>query len=173
MGSGYPGARAARLSPTLEGMTDAPREDRRQQPKPPKEQLLSPKTAAQKLGVFLPATPAEFQEAQISRTALMELQENPPEWLTTLRREGPHPRDEVARRLGVSNSALVRAGVSDSMTTAEIRALLDERPEWLVVEREKLVPGSGRPPGTAVGERPVTTASTRGDDDDEGDELDR
>ncbi|MFP5290857.1 MAG: DUF5997 family protein [Actinomycetes bacterium] len=153
-------------------MTDAPREDRRQQPKPPKEQLLSPKTAAKKLGVFLPATPAEFQEAQISRTALMELQENPPEWLTSLRREGPHPRDEVARRLGVSNSALARGGVSDSMMTAEIKALLEEMPEWLVIERDKHAPGTGVKPGTAVGERPVSATSRASDDrGDEDDEL--
>lgn len=153
-------------------MTDAPREDRRQQPKPPKEQLLSPKTAAKKLGVYLPATPAEFQEAQISRTSLMELQENPPEWLTSLRREGPHPRDEVARRLGVSNSALARGGVSDSMTTAEIKALLGEMPEWLVAERDKHAPGTGVKPGTAVGERPASSTSRSNDDmDDEDDEL--
>lgn len=135
-------------------MTDAPREDRRQQPKPPKEQLLKPATAAQKLGVHLPATPEEFRAAPISRTALQALQDDPPEWLSTLRREGPHPRSEVSRRLVVSNSALARAGVSDSMTSAEIRALLDERPEWLVAEREKFAPGSGRVPGTAIGERP-------------------
>ncbi len=145
-------------------MTDPEREDRRQQPKPKKEQLLSPATAAKKLGVYLPATPDEFRAAPISRTALLELQSNAPEWLTTLRREGPHPRDEVSRRLGVSNSALVRGGVSDSMTTAEIRALLDELPEWLVAEREKHVPGSGRPPGTAIGERP-TAANPVVDDD--------
>ena len=42
------------------------------------------------------------------------------------------------------------------MTTAEIRALLDEMPDWLATEREKRVPGSGRPPGTAVGERPAS-----------------
>lgn len=136
-------------------MTEAPREDRRQQPKPPKEQLLSPATAAKKLNVYLPATPDEFQATPISRTALQALTDSPPEWLATLRKEGPHPRDEVSRRLGVSNSALVRGGVSDHMTTAEIKALLDERPEWLVAEREKHLPGSGRPPGTAVGERPA------------------
>lgn len=134
---------------------ESPREDRRQQPKPKKEQLLSPATAAKKLGVYLPATPEQFRAEPISRTALNELQANPPEWLVTLRREGPHPRDEVSRRLGVSNSALVRGAVSDSMTTAEIAALLAEMPEWLVVEREKRVPGSGRVPGTAVGERPT------------------
>lgn len=132
------GPQASRRDTTLDGMTDLPRDDRRQQPKPPKEQLLKPATAAQKLGVFLPATPEEFRAEPISRTRLQELQADPPAWLTTLRREGPHPRGEVARRLGVSNSALVRAEVSDSMTTAEIRALLDEMPVWLVTEREKL-----------------------------------
>jgi hypothetical protein len=135
-------------------MTDVPREDRRQQPKPPKQQLLSPKTAAQKLGVFLPATPEEFRATPITRDGLLALQSDPPEWLSTLRREGPHPRNEVARRLGVSNSALARAGVSDAMTTSEIRALLADMPEWLSVEREKHVPGSGGAPGTAIGERP-------------------
>lgn len=148
-------------------MTDEPREDRRQQPKPPKQQLLSPKTAADKLGVFLPATPAEFRATPISRDELNALQADPPEWLATLRREGPHPRNEVSARLGVSNSALARAGVSDSMTTAEIRALLDERPEWLVNEREKHQPGSGRIPGTAIGERPVTATPADDVEDDE------
>ena len=147
-------------------MTDEPREDRRQQPKPKKEQLLSPATAAQKLNVFLPATPDEFQATPVSRTALQELLDNPPEWLATLRHEGPHPRGEVSRRLGVSNSALARGGVSDSMTTDEIRALLDERPEWLVAEREKHAPGTGRPPGTAIGERPVRAEVAEGDADD-------
>lgn len=147
-------------------MTDAPREDRRQQPKPPKQQLLSPKTAADKLGVYLPATPDEFRASQHSRDAVQALQTDPPEWLVTLRREGPHPRHEVSRRLGVSNSGLARAGVSDSMTTTEIRALLDERPEWLVEEREKHLPGSGRIPGTAIGERPVTGPRPDPEDDD-------
>jgi len=146
-------------------MTDAPREDRRQQPKPKKQQMLSPATTAKKLGVFLPATPDEFRAEPISRTAMQEMQDSPPEWLTSLRREGPHPRDEVARRLGVSNSALARGGVSDSLTTAEIRALLDERPDWLVAEREKHVPGSGRPLGTAIGERPATAKPAAEDDD--------
>jgi len=151
---------------TLECMTDAPREDNRQQPKPKKEQMLSPATAAKKLGVFLPAMPEDFRAQPVSRSTLREMNENPPEWLTTLRREGPHPRDEVARRLGVSNSALARGGVSDSMTTDEIRALLDDRPEWLVVEREKHVPGSGIVPGTAIGERPARPAADVKDEDD-------
>ncbi|MBU1251091.1 MAG: DUF5997 family protein [Microcella pacifica] len=152
-------------------MTDAPREDNRQQPKPKKEQMLSPATAAKKLGVFLPAMPEDFRTQPVSRSTLREMNETPPEWLTTLRREGPHPRDEVARRLGVSNSALARGGVSDSMTTEEIRALLDERPEWLVVEREKHAPGTGRPPGTAIGERPTSAAPVDIDEDDDEDEV--
>jgi hypothetical protein len=135
-------------------MTDADREDRRQQPKPRQPQLLKPATAADKLGVYLPATPESFQTTPISRDELQALQAEPPEWLATLRREGPHPRSETARRLGVSNSALARAGVSDAMTTAEIHALLDDRPEWLIDEREKHAPGTGRIPGTAIGERP-------------------
>ena len=150
-------------------MTDEPREDRRQQPKPPKPQLLSPKTAADKLGVFLPATPEEFRAAPIARDALDALQADPPEWLATLRKEGPHPRNEVSRRLGVSNSALGRAGVSDSLTTTEIRALLAERPEWLIAEREKFAPGTGIEPGTAIGERPVSAPKPAADDDDEYD----
>lgn len=153
-------------------MTDAPREDRRQQPKPKKEQLLSPATAAKKLNLYLPATPEEFRATPISRTALQALSDSPPEWLATLRREGPHPRDEVSRRLGVSNSALARAGVSDHMTTTEIRALLAALPEWLVAEREKHVPGSGRPPGTAIGERPARVEPVADDDDEFEDEVD-
>jgi hypothetical protein len=136
-------------------MTEAPREDRRQQPKPRKQQLLSPATAAQKLGVFLPSMPDELREVPMSRSQLNALNESPPEWLTTLRREGPHPRGEVARRLGVSNSALARGGVSDSMTTAEIRALLADMPAWLSTEREKHAPGTGSPQGSAIGERPT------------------
>jgi Family of unknown function (DUF5997) len=117
---------------------DTPREDRRQQPKPPKAQLLKPETAAKKLSIYLPATPDEFRSTPISRDALKALSENPPEWLVTLRHNGPHPRAEVARRLGVSNSGLARAGAPDVMMTAEIKQLLVEMPAWLVSERAKL-----------------------------------
>lgn len=112
--------------------------DNRQQPKPPKAQYLSAKTAARKLGVYLPATPPEFQESQISRTDFDALQADPPEWLKTLRKDGPHPRDEVARRLGVTNSGLARAGIADVLTTDEINALIAEMPDALRVERVKL-----------------------------------
>jgi hypothetical protein len=63
------------------------------------------------------------------------LQSEPPQWLTDLRRDGPHPRDVVARKLGVSTSGLARAGVTDALTTAEIRDLLASPPAWLVKER--------------------------------------
>ena len=114
------------------------RPDNRQQPKPPKTQLLKPETAAKKLSIYLPATPAEFQAAPISRDAVKALNDDPPEWLVTLRHDGPHPRSEVARRLGISNSGLARAGAPDVMTTAEIKQLLVEMPEWLVTERARL-----------------------------------
>jgi hypothetical protein len=124
-------------------MTDAPREDRRQQPKPPKPQYLSAQNAAKKLGIYLPAAPAEFRQAQHSRDELASLQADPPEWLRVLRAEGPHPRSEVAHRLGVTNSALARAGVSDAMTTAEIQALLANPPAWLHEERARARKAAG------------------------------
>jgi hypothetical protein len=117
---------------------DEPRPDNRQQPKPPKAQLLKPENAAKKLSIYLPATPPEFQNTPVSRDQLKALNDDPPEWLEALRRDGPHPRSEVARRLGISNSGLARAGAPDVMTTGEIKALLVEMPEWLVVERARL-----------------------------------
>src|SRR4051812_17287897 len=115
-----------------------PRPDNRQQPKPPKAQLLKPENAAKKLSIYLPATPEDFQTTPISRDQLNALNDDPPEWLVTLRREGPHPRSEVARRLGISNSGLARAGQPDVMTTAEIKQLLVTMPEWLVTERARM-----------------------------------
>ena len=96
---------------------------------------MKPATAAKKLGIYLPATPAEFQDGQITRTQFLELQTTPPEWLVELRRNGPHPRQVVAQKLGISTSGLARAGAADVMTTAEIKALLERMPEWLVAER--------------------------------------
>lgn len=63
---------------------------------------MKPVTAAKKLDVYLPATPPEFQENAISRADLAALEANPPQWLVELRRDGPHPRNLVAQRLGVS-----------------------------------------------------------------------
>ena len=102
----------------------------------PKPQTMKPQTAAKKLGVLLSETPADFQEGAVSRTELNALQADPPEWLATLRRNGPHTRQETARRLGISNSGLTRGGVGEHLTTDEIKAVIDEMPPWLVAERE-------------------------------------
>ncbi|MFF9815602.1 DUF5997 family protein [Streptomyces sp. NPDC014006] len=98
-------------------------------------QTMKPATAAKKLGVYLPATPKEFQEGVVSRAELDELQASPPEWLRELRRTGPHPRPVIAAKLGVSNAGLLRAGITGALTTEEIEALRQEMPEWLVKER--------------------------------------
>ncbi|MFJ3950672.1 MULTISPECIES: DUF5997 family protein [unclassified Streptomyces] len=98
-------------------------------------QTMKPATAAKKLGVYLEATPTEFQEGVVSRTELNALQADPPEWLLELRRNGPHPRPVVAAKLGVSISGLARAGVTEALTTEQIDALKNESPEWLQRER--------------------------------------
>ncbi|CAN5677893.1 DUF5997 family protein [soil metagenome] len=97
---------------------------------------MKPATAAKKLDVYLPATPAEFQENAITRAELAALQEDPPQWLKDLRKDGPHPKNLVAAKLGISISGIARSGVADAMTTEQINALLEEKPDWLVAERE-------------------------------------
>ncbi|GAA4373607.1 DUF5997 family protein [Agromyces bauzanensis] len=98
-------------------------------------QSMKPETAAKKLGILLEAAPPEFREGVVTRDELNALQEDPPEWLQVLRREGPHPRSVMAAKLGISNSGLARGGVTDPLTTVEIRALLAAPPQWLVRER--------------------------------------
>ncbi|WP_406443911.1 DUF5997 family protein [Streptomyces sp. NBC_00631] len=98
-------------------------------------QTMKPATAAKKLGVYLPATPAAFQEGVVSRAELTELQANPPEWLRELRANGPHPRPVVATKLGVSIAGLARGGVTEPLTTEQIEELKSELPEWLQRER--------------------------------------
>lgn len=100
------------------------------------DQRMKPITAAKKLGIYLPAAPEEFQTAWLTRGELAELERHPPEWLHTLRREGPHPRPVVAGRLGVSIAGLIRAGADEALTTAEIDALREDPPDWLARERE-------------------------------------
>lgn len=97
---------------------------------------MKPLTAANKLGIYLPAAPEEFRNSPISRAQLEELRTSPPEWLVELRKTGPFPRDIVARKLGISNTGLSRNDVSDAMTAEEIAALLADPPAWLVRERE-------------------------------------
>lgn len=101
----------------------------------PSAQAMKPLTAARKLDVYLPATPADFQANAITRTELAALQADPPEWLRELRRTGPHPKNLVAARLGVSVTALTRNGVTEALTSDQIVALLADMPEWLAAER--------------------------------------
>ena len=101
----------------------------------PNPQTMKPATAAKKLGVYLPATPADFREGVISRGELTALQAAPPAWLTELRRTGPHPRPVVAAKLGVSIAGLARGGVTEALTTEQIEALQQDLPEWLQKER--------------------------------------
>ncbi|MCX4785121.1 MULTISPECIES: DUF5997 family protein [unclassified Streptomyces] len=98
-------------------------------------QTMKPATAAKKLGVYLEATPAEFQEGVVSRTELDALQSDPPEWLRELRHNGPHPRPVVAAKLGVSISGLARGGITEALTTEQIEALKTDNPDWLQQER--------------------------------------
>ncbi|HIZ36020.1 MAG TPA: hypothetical protein H9815_09605 [Candidatus Ruania gallistercoris] len=100
------------------------------------DQRMKPITAAKKLGIYLPAAPEEFQSAWLTRAELAELERHPPEWLQTLRREGPHPRPVVAGRLAVSIAGLIRSGADEALTTAEIDALRAELPAWLEQERQ-------------------------------------
>jgi hypothetical protein len=102
----------------------------------PNAQSMKPATAAKKLDVYLPATPPEFQENAITRAELEALQSDPPQWLKDLRKDGPHPKNLVAAKLGVSIAGLARGGVTDALTTEQITELLEEKPEWLVAERE-------------------------------------
>ncbi|MEV4432859.1 DUF5997 family protein [Streptomyces sp. NPDC049555] len=98
-------------------------------------QTMKPATAAKKLGVYLEATPAAFREGVVSRDELDALQADPPQWLRELRRNGPHPRQVVAAKLGVSISGLARGGITEALTTEQIEALKQESPEWLLKER--------------------------------------
>lgn len=98
-------------------------------------QTMKPITAAAKLGIYLPATPEEFQNTPISRADLDELRDNPPQWLVDLRLNGPFPRDVVAQKLGVSRSGLTRAGITEALTSDEIGELIANPPTWLNEER--------------------------------------
>jgi hypothetical protein len=125
---------------STENGPETERPDLRQVPKPKSKaaQDLKPATAAKKLSIYLPAAPQAFQDGPVTRDELEELTANPPEWLTELRRTGPHPRPEVARKLGVTISGLARGGVEDALTTDEIHDLLQEMPTWLSEERHNL-----------------------------------
>ncbi|MBV6700430.1 hypothetical protein KV557_25565 [Kitasatospora aureofaciens] len=102
-------------------------------------QTMKPATAAKKLGIYLDATPAGFQEGTVSREELSALQTDPPQWLQELRKNGPHPRPVVAAKLGVSISGLARGGVTEAITTEQIEAIKAENPLWLQHERANQV----------------------------------
>ena len=101
----------------------------------PNAQSMKPATAAKKLDVYLPATPAEFRENEITRDEIAALQADPPQWLKARRKNGPHPKNLVAAKLGVSISALTRGGITEALTSEQIDALLEESPDWLIAER--------------------------------------
>lgn len=98
-------------------------------------QTMKPATAAKKLGVYLEATPADFQDGVVSRDELNALQADPPEWLRDLRRNGPHPRSVMAAKLRISISGLARAGITDALTTDQLEELKADNPDWLQRER--------------------------------------
>ena len=102
----------------------------------PNSQSMKPATAAKKLDVYLPATPEEFQQNPVTRDELAALQADPPPWLKDLRKDGPHPKNLVAAKLGVSIAGLARGGVTEALTTEQIEALLEQKPDWLISERE-------------------------------------
>ncbi|MER6624274.1 MULTISPECIES: DUF5997 family protein [unclassified Streptomyces] len=123
-------------------------------------QTMKPATAAKKLGVYLDATPADFRDGVVSRAELNALQADPPQWLRDLRRDGPHPRPVVAARLGVSIAGLARGGVTEALTTEQIEALKEERPEWL--ERERATQAEVRKEAARIKKRNAERAA--GDD---------
>lgn len=101
-------------------------------------QILKPATAAKKLGIYLPATPAEFRDTPVTRESLAALLQDPPAWLVELRAAGPHPRQICAEKLGISISGLARGGIDEALTTEQIDALLADRPDWLRHERDTM-----------------------------------
>ncbi|KDN82015.1 DUF5997 family protein [Kitasatospora cheerisanensis] len=122
-------------------------------PKPKSTQTMKPATAAKKLGIYLAATPAEFQAGVVTRDELNAMQATPPQWLADLRRNGPHPRQVVAARLGISVTGLNRAGVSEALTSEQIDALREENPDWL--QRERTIQAEVRKEAQRLKDKPA------------------
>lgn len=99
-------------------------------------QTMKPTTAASKLGIYLPAAPEEFQSSPITRDEVDALRDDPPQWLSDLRRNGPFPRDVVAQKLGISRTGLARAGIDVVLDAEQIGVLIADPPAWLIDERE-------------------------------------
>ncbi|MFG2620820.1 DUF5997 family protein [Streptomyces sp. NPDC048507] len=125
-------------------------------------QTMKPATAAKKLGVYLEATPAEFQEGVVSRSELNALQSEPPAWLVELRRNGPHPRPVVAAKLGVSIAGLARGGVTEALTTEQIEAIKQDDPEWL--QKERATQADVRKEAVRIKEKNAQKAQRQADD---------
>jgi len=123
---------------------------------------MKPATAAKKLGVHPDATPDEFRAGWSRATSSDALQADPPEWLRELRRNGPHPRQVVADRLGVSISGLASCRDHRALTTAQIAALKEEQPEWLRRERNTGPRRSARRPTAGRAVREASRRSGRG-----------
>nr|WP_198289455.1 DUF5997 family protein [Rhodococcus sp. AW25M09] len=96
---------------------------------------MKPLTAANKLGIYLPAAPEEFQNTPVSRSDLDALRSDPPQWLTELQANGPFPRDVIAKKLDISIAGLARGGVTEALTSEAIDELIANPPQWLVRER--------------------------------------
>ncbi|MGW4378442.1 DUF5997 family protein [Kitasatospora sp. NPDC004531] len=122
-------------------------------PKPKSTQTMKPATAAKKLGIYLAATPAEFQAGVVTRDELNTMQSTPPQWLADLRRNGPHPRQVVAARLGISVTGLNRAGVTEALTSEQIDALREENPDWL--QRERTIQAEVRKEAQRLKDKPA------------------
>ena len=46
------------------------------------------------------------------------------------------PEEPGGSQAGVSIAGLARGGITDALTTEQINQLLEDKPEWLVAERE-------------------------------------
>lgn len=97
---------------------------------------MKPSTAASKLGIYLPAAPAEFQSSPITREEVDALRADPPAWLVELRRNGPFTKEVMAQKLGISRSALARGGITEALNSDQVGALISDPPAWLIRERE-------------------------------------
>ena len=78
-------------------------------------QTMKPTTAAKKLGIYLPAAPAEFQEGPVTRDALNTLLQSPPEWLVTERATQAEVRAENRR---VKDAKLGKAALASPTGSA-------------------------------------------------------
>ena len=77
------------------------------------------------------------------------------EAIRTALRETDGHRAAAARKLGISVTALKNAGAEQAMTTDEIRALLEDQPEWLQKARATLAEQRGHGSSSDGAENPA------------------